>query len=113
MGRGPEPLCSTRVAARAVAAVGTNQTNRLPLVHTQTSSCCYAGHCRGRSHQAHAVRAAFRHDQTEADDLSVFAWCYGKWRVAIEYVRSLPVWRRMLDWHRTVRAWVRRRRIIP
>ena len=40
-----------------------------------------------------------------------FAWCYGRWRAAIEYVRSLPVWRRMLSWYRTVRAWALRWRI--
>ena len=22
-----------------------------------------------------------------------FAWCYNKWRAAIEYLRSLPLWR--------------------
>jgi hypothetical protein len=37
-----------------------------------------------------------------------FARCYGRWRAAIEYVRSLPVWNKMLDWHRTVRAWASR-----
>jgi hypothetical protein len=42
-----------------------------------------------------------------------FAWSYNKWRATIGYLRSLPLWRRMLDWHRTVRAWVRRRRLIP
>ena len=42
-----------------------------------------------------------------------FAWSFNKWRATIEYLRSLPLWRRMLDWHRTVRAWARRRRLIP
>jgi hypothetical protein len=42
-----------------------------------------------------------------------FAWSYNRWRATIEYLRSLPLWRRMLDWHRTVRAWVRRCRPIP
>ncbi len=37
-----------------------------------------------------------------------FAWCYGRWRAAIEYVRSLPVWHKMLDRYRAVRAWARR-----
>ena len=36
-----------------------------------------------------------------------FAWCYNRWRNAIEGLRSLPVWRRMLDWYRTVQTWVR------
>ena len=40
-----------------------------------------------------------------------FAWCYGKWRAAIEHVRSLPVWHKMLSWYRTVRAWALRWRI--
>lgn len=43
---------------------------------------------------------------------SWFAWCYGKWRGAIEYLRSLPVWRKMLSWYRTARAWVLRWRVI-
>jgi hypothetical protein len=34
-----------------------------------------------------------------------FAWCYGRWRAAVDYVRSLPVWHKMLRWSRTVRAW--------
>ena len=42
-----------------------------------------------------------------------FAWSYNRWRATIEYLRSLPLWRRMLDWHRTVRAWVRHRRLMP
>ena len=33
-----------------------------------------------------------------------FAWCYGRWRAAIEYMRSLPVWHKMLSWYCTVRA---------
>ena len=37
-----------------------------------------------------------------------FAWCYSKWRAAIEYLRSLPLWRRMLSWYRSVRVRVRR-----
>ena len=40
-----------------------------------------------------------------------FAWCYGRWRAAIENFRSLPIWRRMLSWYRTVRAWAVRWRI--
>jgi hypothetical protein len=40
-----------------------------------------------------------------------FAWCYGKWRAAIEHVRSLPVWHKMLDRYRTVRARTLRGRI--
>ena len=39
-----------------------------------------------------------------------FAWCYSRWRVAIEYLRSLPLWRRMLIWYRSVRVLVRRLR---
>ena len=37
-----------------------------------------------------------------------FAWSYSRWRAAIEYLRSLPLWHRMRDWYGTVRAWVRR-----
>ena len=33
-----------------------------------------------------------------------FAWGYGRWRAAIDHLRSLPVWRKMLSWYRTVRA---------
>ena len=40
-----------------------------------------------------------------------FAWGYGRWRAALEYVRSLPVWRKMLRCYRTVRAWALRWRI--
>lgn len=38
-----------------------------------------------------------------------FAWCYSRWRDAIEYLRALPLWRRMSNWYRTVRTWVRYR----
>ena len=38
-----------------------------------------------------------------------FAWCYGAWRAAIEYLRSLPAWHRMYDWFRTIRTWVQHR----
>jgi hypothetical protein len=41
-----------------------------------------------------------------------FAVCYNRWRESIEYVRSLPVWRRMLGFYRTVRAWVRHRWLV-
>jgi hypothetical protein len=41
-----------------------------------------------------------------------FAWCYHKWRAAIEYLRSLPLWRAMLSWYRTVRTWVRQLRFV-
>jgi hypothetical protein len=36
-----------------------------------------------------------------------FAWCYNRWRTAMDYMRTLPVWHRMLNWYRTVRAWLR------
>jgi hypothetical protein len=42
-----------------------------------------------------------------------FAWCYCTWRAAIEYLRSVPLWRRMLGLYRTVRAWVRHRLLAP
>jgi hypothetical protein len=42
-----------------------------------------------------------------------FAWCYNRWRNAIEYLRSLLVWRRMLDGYRNIRKWVRRRWLAP
>ena len=42
---------------------------------------------------------------------SWFAWCFGKWRGAIEYLRSLPVWHKMLSWYRTARTWVLRWRV--
>jgi len=38
-----------------------------------------------------------------------FARCYNAWQAAIEYLRSLLVWRRILELYRTVRTWVRRR----
>jgi len=38
-----------------------------------------------------------------------FARCYNAWQAAIAYLRSLLVWRRMLELYRTVRTWVRRR----
>jgi hypothetical protein len=41
-----------------------------------------------------------------------FAWSYSRWRAAIEYLRSLPLWRRMRDWYGTVRSWTRRRWLI-
>ena len=42
-----------------------------------------------------------------------FAWCYNRWTAAIEYLRSQPLWHRMLDWYRKVRTWVRRLRLAP
>ena len=36
-----------------------------------------------------------------------FARCYNAWQATIEYLRSLLVWRRMLELYRTVRTWVR------
>ena len=42
-----------------------------------------------------------------------FAWCYSRWQTAIEYLRSLPIWRGMLSRYRTLRAWVRHRWLIP
>ena len=40
-----------------------------------------------------------------------FSWCYMRWRDAIEYLRTLPFWRTMLNWYRTIRMWVRQRRL--
>jgi hypothetical protein len=50
-------------------------------------------------------------DMTRAKLMSFhwFAWSYSRWRAAIEYLRSLPLWRRMHDRYAAVRAWVRRR----
>ena len=42
-----------------------------------------------------------------------FAWCYSRWRAAIEYLRSLPIWRRMLTRYRTLRTRVRHRWLMP
>lgn len=42
-----------------------------------------------------------------------FAWCYIRWRAATEYLRSLPLWRRMPGLYRTIRAWVRHRLLAP
>ncbi|HET7883679.1 MAG TPA: hypothetical protein VFL55_22525 [Acetobacteraceae bacterium] len=39
-----------------------------------------------------------------------FAWCYGKWRAAIERVRSLSVWHRLRQWRRSIQTWVAQRR---
>jgi hypothetical protein len=69
MGDGPEPLCGTRAAIRAVAYIGTGQTSRLPSVRTQAPSRRHAVHCRRRDCEAHTVRAAFRHDQAETSDI--------------------------------------------
>jgi hypothetical protein len=44
--------------------------------------------------------------------LMTFAWfasMYGRWRAAVDYLRSLPTWRRLLRWYRSVRAWAIRR----
>ncbi len=37
-----------------------------------------------------------------------FAWGYGKWRAAIEYVQSLPIWQWLLGRYRAVRGWALR-----
>jgi hypothetical protein len=39
-----------------------------------------------------------------------FAWSYSRWRAAIEYLRSLPLWHKMHDRYVTVRAWTLRQR---
>lgn len=44
---------------------------------------------------------------------SWFAWYYNRWRSAIEYLRSLLVWRRMFDWYRAIQKWVWRRWFAP
>lgn len=41
-----------------------------------------------------------------------FALCYIRWRETVEYLRSLPVWQRMLGFYHTVRAWVRHRYLV-
>jgi hypothetical protein len=42
-----------------------------------------------------------------------FAWCYIRWRATIEYLRSHPLWHKMLRLYRTVRAWVRHHWHVP
>jgi hypothetical protein len=42
-----------------------------------------------------------------------FAWCYIRWRAATDYLRSLPLWRRIRSLYSTVRAWVRHRWLVP
>jgi len=42
-----------------------------------------------------------------------FAWGYCRWRATIEYLRSLPLWSRMFALHRTVRAWLQHRSLVP
>jgi hypothetical protein len=37
-----------------------------------------------------------------------FAWGYSRWRGAIDYLRSLPLWCRMRDGYGTLRVWARR-----
>ncbi len=80
MGRQPEPLCGARAAGRAVAGVGTGQTDSLPPVRAQTPSRCYGVDCNGRGGEAHIIRAAFRHDQAEVDELRLV--CVGLWQMA-------------------------------
>jgi hypothetical protein len=41
---------------------------------------------------------------------SWFAWGYRNWRAALEYLRSLAAWQRLLRWYRTVRVWIERQR---
>jgi hypothetical protein len=38
-----------------------------------------------------------------------FAWSYSRWRDAIDYMRSLPVWHRMHERYRTIRTRVQHR----
>lgn len=38
-----------------------------------------------------------------------FALCYCTWRAAIEYLKAIPLWQRMLGLSRAARAWIRRR----
>jgi len=35
---------------------------------------------------------------------SWFAWCYTRWRAALDYLRSLAVWPRLRDLYRTARS---------
>ncbi len=37
-----------------------------------------------------------------------FAWCYGRWRAALEYLRTLPAWQRLRAGYRSARAWALR-----
>src|SRR5262249_35701896 len=36
-----------------------------------------------------------------------FAWGYSRWQVALAYLRSLPAWRRVRNWYRASRGWIR------
>ena len=79
MGRHAQSLCSTRVATRAVVDIGANQANRLRAARAQTPSRCYAAHHCRRGGKAHVVRAAIRHDKTEADELPLV--CMVLWQM--------------------------------
>ena len=41
-----------------------------------------------------------------------FAWSYCRWRAAIDFPRSLPLWRKMLNLYHSVRALVRHRWLV-
>ena len=62
-----------------MADIGTNQANWFPPARAQTPSRCHTAHRRGRGGEAYVVRAAFRHDSTEADELPLV--CMGLWQV--------------------------------
>ena len=42
-----------------------------------------------------------------------FAWCCGRWQAALDHLRSLPFWRRMLSLYFAVRTWALRPGRIP
>jgi hypothetical protein len=37
-----------------------------------------------------------------------FAWAYETWREAIDYLKSLPIWRALRQWAHTLGVQVRR-----
>jgi hypothetical protein len=69
MGGQSQPLRRVAVTACAVAGSGADQTTRFPPVLPQASLGCDLAHRGWRGRKAHLVRAAIRHDQTEADEL--------------------------------------------
>ena len=111
MGQHTAPILSTALAACAMADIGTNQANWFPPARAQHHLAATLLIVVGEVVKLTLFEQLFDMTRPKLMSFRWFAWGYGRWRAALEYVRSLPVWRKMLRCYRTVRAWALRWRI--
>jgi hypothetical protein len=109
MGGQSQPLRRVAVTACAVAGSGADQTTRFLLFshrHHLAATLLIVG---GEVVKLTLFEQLFDMTKPKLMSFHWFAWCYGAWRAAIEYLRSLPAWHRMYDWYHTILTWVQHR----